>query len=129
MNKNLIEIQKRSKEIHSNTGEQNNEDSEGPVYDLYQIENIFHLELELPGALEKDIHVDLTPDYLKITYHIEESPSLEKMNYLIRKRRRGEFEFLYNLPSKNMVTRIPPQLSDGVLSLELEMPSPDEEPQ
>ncbi len=128
MGRDLIEIQKRTQLFHSEAEEQNTGDNRGPVYDLYQIGEILHLELELPGVLEKDIQVDLTPDYLTISCKIEEPPQREKQEFLIHKRRCGEWEYLFNLPSKNMTIRIPPKLSEGVLSLELhlEIPVSDE---
>ena len=128
MDQDLIEVQKRTQLFYSEAEEQKTGDHREPVYDLYQIDEILYLELELPGVLEKDILVDLTPDYLTISCKIEEPPHREEKAFLIHKRRRGEWEYLFNLPSKNMTIRIPPKLSEGMLSLELhlEIPVSDE---
>ena len=126
MDADLIEIQKRTQQITAYAEVKETTVGE-PVYDLYQVENTLYLELELAGVLEQDIHVDLTPEYLKITGNIANLQTVDTEAFHIRKRKRGPFEYIFPLPSKNMVTHSPPQLREGVLFLELNFEEPTQE--
>lgn len=125
MDKKLLKLQKRTPE-RSEPVEVSGFLENEPIYDLYRIGDVLHIELELPGVVEQDISVDLTPGYLKVTGKVEKTTAEENIDFLVCQRQRGTFEYMFNLPIKNMTTRHPPKLHHGVLTLQLQRESSKE---
>lgn len=121
MDKKLLKIHKSTPTVV----EQNQPcpETNEPVYDLYRVGDVLHLELELPGVEEQDILVDLTPNSLKVSGTLLASEQREKADFLVAKRPHGRFEYILNLPTLHMTTPVPPQLKNGVLILQFHAPA------
>ena len=127
MDKKLIKIQQTTPLLAEKTPSPH-EATQEPVYDLYRIGDVLHIELELPGVEEQDILVDLTPTYLKVSGTIAPLQTKEKADFLVEKRPRGTFEYILNLPASHMTTQVPPKLKNGVLILHLHSAGSSEKP-
>lgn len=119
MDKKLIELKERTARLEQ-TEESVNRNSE-LSYDLYTIGNEVFFEIELPGVSSEDFSVELTPRYLQIQGE-RRLPEVEgEPTYHAQQRRRGKFNYMFNLPSEEAHTHEPPVFKDGVLYLKLQL--------
>lgn len=54
--------------------------------DIYEKDNEYHIEMDIPGYDKKDINIEVKDGYLTVTAKKEEDKKDEKKNYLRRER-------------------------------------------
>ncbi|MBN2859054.1 MAG: Hsp20/alpha crystallin family protein [Sphaerochaetaceae bacterium] len=95
--------------------------TKSPSVDIWEDENAYVLEAELPGYSEKDIDVHVDKHVLKIS-SITEAEKEEKEetvspNYLIRERYCSSFERSFTLPDGVDEDNIAGEFKNGILTL------------
>ena len=83
---------------------------------IWEDEDQFTIELDLPGLTEKDVAVTLEGKHLTIK---GERKLTESANYTRRERGFGSFERVFHLPDDVDVTKIEAKAHNGVLTLRL----------
>ena len=85
--------------------------------DIYEKDNKYHVEMDIPGFDKKDIKVECDKGYLTITAQKEEKEEEHKdKNYIRRERRYGTYKrefYLGELDSE----KINAEFKDGVLTV------------
>ncbi len=120
MENDLLEIHKRTQQLATEVNQTENITLE-PVYDLYILENTLHMELELPGVIEKDIKVELTPTSLKIKGKVQRVKRLPEDAYLVQNRKYGTFDYMFTIPSQQILSHETPEFHHGILHLKLHL--------
>ena len=59
--------------------------------DIYEENNIYHIEVEAPGFEKKDIKIECKDGYLTINVKKEETEEEKNKNYIKRERIYGEY--------------------------------------
>ncbi|MBF0287474.1 MAG: Hsp20/alpha crystallin family protein [SAR324 cluster bacterium] len=122
MENDLLEIHKRSHQLATGMVHTGNITLE-PIYDLYILDGILHMELELPGVVEEDIEVELAPKSLKITGKVHKMQLLPDEAYLVQNRKYGIFDYMFTIPSQQILSHETPELHHGILHLKLHLES------
>ncbi len=123
MNQRLNELRQRGVEIEVEANAEPIDNQ--PVYNSYQMDDVLNLEIELPGVTEESVEVDLSSNRLKITGCFPELPHVPKDAYQTRNRKRGRFEYTFNIPPEAKVhTQSAPYFSRGVLYINFRMDLP-----
>lgn len=84
---------------------------------LWEGEEHFHIEMEVPGVSQDDIELTFEKGVLRIA--AERKPADEKRKYWHQERRYGRVERLVTLPESVDPESIEAELSDGVLQVTL----------
>lgn len=65
--------------------------------DIYEKENVYHIELDVPGFEKEDINVEVKDGYLTVKAKKENQETEEDKNYIRRERSYGEYTRSFNL--------------------------------
>lgn len=88
-----------------------------PLADVYETDDAYVVEVDLPGVKSKDINIEVVGNELAITGELKQT---ERKGLLRRKQRRvGEFEFRIALPREVDADQIEANLADGVLTVRI----------
>lgn len=89
----------------------------GPAADLYETEDGFTLEMNLPGYDLSDIDVNLEQGVLQISGSREEEAEEEKGTYHVRERGWGRFTRSFTVPHTIDPQGVGAEFSNGVLTV------------
>lgn len=65
--------------------------------DIYEKDNVYHVEMDIPGFDKKDVKIECDNGYLTITAERQEQKnSDEDKNYIRRERRYGKYQRSFN---------------------------------
>ena len=60
--------------------------------DIYEKDNTYYTEMDMPGFDKKDIQIEMKNDYLTITAEKKEEENDESKNYICKERSYGKYE-------------------------------------
>ena len=89
----------------------------GPAADLYETEDGFTLEMNLPGYDLSDIDVNLEQGVLQISGSREEVAEEDKGTYHVRERGWGRFTRTFTVPHTIEAKGVGAEFSNGVLTV------------
>ena len=95
-------------------------DFQNPAVDVWEEENKYMLEAELPGLSEKDIDVKIDDKLLTVSSVKKEKSKEKKSGYLIRERKESTFSRSFVIPENADREKIKAEFKNGVLTLEIE---------
>lgn len=87
--------------------------------DVYETDNEFVVEANLPGVKKENIEIKYVDGYLSIEATLKEDVEEKKRNYYRQERRRGSFVRRFLLPENVDVSKAKASLKDGVLTIRL----------
>ena len=65
--------------------------------DIYEKDNIYHIEMDIAGFDKEDINVEIKNNYLTVTASKTEEKEDENKNYIRRERNYGEYSRTFSL--------------------------------
>ena len=86
--------------------------------DIYEQDNKYHIEMDIPGFDKKDIKIETDNGYLTITASKSEEKNDENKNYLRRERSYGEYQRSFSLNDID-VDNIDAKFEKGMLFITL----------
>lgn len=92
-----------------------------PVYDMYLIDHILYLDVNLPGISEEEITVEVQSPYLYIRGEFLHPADITNEMYLQRKRPQGAFYFQFGIPTDTIIQTLDYHLTHGVLYLKIQL--------
>ncbi len=90
--------------------------------DVWESDQGYHIEAELPGISEKDVTIELVNRTLSIEVKKEESTTEEKEKegkYYIRERRNINFSRTFTLPDSADTDQLKAKFSNGLLFIDI----------
>ncbi|MBN1764402.1 MAG: Hsp20/alpha crystallin family protein [Sedimentisphaerales bacterium] len=87
--------------------------------DLYEDENNFHVEVELPGCRRDNIEVSLEDNTLYLQAKRQENKEEKDKNYYVRERVQGQWSRSIQLPAPVAENDIQASFKDGILKVTL----------
>lgn len=93
--------------------------TDGPAADLFETEDAFMLEMNLPGYELADIDVNLEQGVLLISGAREEEIAEEKATYHVRERAWGRFNRSFTVPHTINPKAVKAEFANGVLMVNL----------
>jgi HSP20 family protein len=93
------------------------EDVFSPAIDLYETENEYVVEAELPGLKQEEINVHVEDDVLTISGERKRERQIRKENLYRAERFYGKFERSISLPKDADKENIKASYKDGVLKI------------
>ena len=92
-----------------------------PSADVYETDNEYVFEFELPGFKKDDVKVQVEDNVLTVSSEVKEEKKEEKdKNYHIVERRYGSFKRQFSLPEDSDVEKIDAKFENGVLELKVQ---------
>lgn len=86
-----------------------------PAADVYETENEFVFELEVPGFAEKELSVEVTDHTLAVKGEQKEEKEVDEKAYRLRERLAKTFERRFELPPAADTAKITADFGEGVL--------------
>ncbi|MCG8467550.1 MAG: Hsp20/alpha crystallin family protein [Gemmatimonadetes bacterium] len=93
--------------------------SAGVPADLFETEERYGVELELPGYVESDIDVTVDRGVLTVTANRETESEEDGKTYHVRERRASRLTRSFKLPASVRADEVNASLADGILSVSL----------
>lgn len=90
-----------------------------PAADLYETEDAFMAELELPGFDREDINVTLEQGVLTVSGTREAEREDSEGDYHLRERRVGRFQRSFRMPESINVDDVEARFSNGILEIRM----------
>lgn len=90
-----------------------------PAIDLYEMDQEYVIEAELPGLNQKEIEVNIEDDYLTIKGEKKREREIKSEDYHRAERFYGKFERRIALPSDIDKEKVKASYKDGVLKITL----------
>ena len=90
--------------------------------DLYEDENHFNVEVELPGLKREQVEVTLEDNVLHMQAECLQDKDDKGSNYYVRERRTGKWSRSIHLPGTVACDKVEATFTDGVLKIALEKP-------
>jgi HSP20 family protein len=90
-----------------------------PPVDIYETEEAFVLEAELPGFTKEDIEIELIEQRLTLRGERKQPTAVKEEQYRRRERPYGRFERSFLLPTMIDRDKVTAQFQHGVLTLRL----------
>lgn len=84
--------------------------------DIYEIDNNYHIEMDIPGFDKNDISIESKNGYLIISVSKENHDENNDKNYIRRERSYGKYERSFYLGEMD-IENINAELKDGVLKI------------
>lgn len=84
--------------------------------DIYEKDDIYHIEMDIPGFDKKDISIEAKNGYLTVTAEKNDEHNEDNKNYIRRERSYGKYErsfYLGDLDSENVEA----EFKDGMLKI------------
>jgi len=89
-----------------------------PAADVYETDDEFVVELEVPGYAEKELSIEVSDHMLSIKgSHVREEKDEEHKEFALRERLEREFERCFALPRDADTEHLQAIFSDGVLEV------------
>ena len=88
-----------------------------PPADVYETEDEFVVELELPGYEEKELAIEITDHVLKVKGEHRETSEKKEKTYRLHERLEQEFEREFALPELVETEKLTATFKKGVLEL------------
>ena len=88
-----------------------------PAADVYETEDEFVVELEVPGFEEKELDVELTDHVLAVKGHGTEEKDENGKAYRLRERTERTFERRFELPPEVDATAVRADFEKGILEI------------
>lgn len=88
-----------------------------PAIDVYHTPEELVLEIEMPGANQENVSIDVTKDSLRFSGEISLPEKSEEITYLRRERRAGKFNRAFALPIDINPDRVSASFKDGILKI------------
>jgi HSP20 family protein len=88
-----------------------------PPVDIYETEEAFVLEVELPGFTKEDVDIELVENRLTLRGERRPKPDVKEEQYRRRERVYGRFERSFLLPHLIDRDKVTAQFQHGVLTL------------
>lgn len=101
------------------TGASGNYAAAAPAADLYETENAYVAELELPGFDREDINVTLEQGTLTVTGSRSAEREQEEGEYHLRERSTGRFQRSFRMPESVNVDEVQAHFSNGILEVQM----------
>ncbi|MCH7950448.1 MAG: Hsp20/alpha crystallin family protein [Candidatus Dadabacteria bacterium] len=101
------------------SGEATDEASWSPKVDIYETENTYVLNAELPGLKKKEIKIDLNDNTLTLNGEKKFEEKVDKENYVRVERSYGSFTRSFVLSDNVNAENITASYKDGVLKVTL----------
>lgn len=89
-----------------------------PPADLYETDEAYHVEMDLPGFTRKDIEVTIEQGMLTISGRREQQTA-EDENYHLRERSVGRFSRSFSLPASIEANDVEAHFDEGLLKVSL----------
>ena len=96
-----------------------------PAVDLYEKDDHFVINAELPGVDKKNISIDLKDRMLTISGERSYENEAKEENYYRRERSYGKFQRAFTLPADVDSDKIKAEFKDGLL--QIEVPKPEQQ--
>jgi HSP20 family protein len=96
-----------------------------PVVDIYDNEDKFVINAELPGVDKKDIVIDVKGRFLTLKGERSSEKEVKEDKYYRRERANGSFERVFTLPAEIDPDKIKADYKDGILKIDI--PKPEEQ--
>ena len=90
-----------------------------PDLDIYEDEDNFYVEVEIPGMSKDEVKVKVEDNVLVISGEKKQEKETKKRNYHVVERCYGSFQRALNLPDYLDVDKIKASYSKGVLKIEI----------
>lgn len=90
-----------------------------PPVDIYETEDAFVLEVELPGVTKDDVDIEFVENRLILRGAHRPKPEVKEEHYRRRERAYGRFERVFLLPTLIDRDKVTAQFQQGVLMLRL----------
>ncbi len=84
--------------------------------DIYEKDNIYYIEMDMPGFDKNDIQIEMKNDYLTITAEKKEEENDENKNYICKERTYGKYErslYIGDIDTEN----IKAEFKNGILKI------------
>jgi HSP20 family protein len=92
-----------------------------PSVDVYETDDEYVFEFELPGFKKDDVKVKVEDNVLTVSSEVKEEKKEDKgKNYHIVERRYGSFKKQFSLPEDCEVEKIDAKFENGVLELKVQ---------
>jgi HSP20 family protein len=88
-----------------------------PAADLYETDDQFVLEMEVPGFAEKELTVDVTDHTLRVKGERSEEKEEKEKAFLLHERIERSFERRFALPDEADAGKLKATFANGVLKL------------
>lgn len=89
---------------------------QGLKCDIYEKEDVYHIEMDIPGFDKKDISMEVKDGYLVISASKEDNVNEDEKNYIRRERVYGKYERSFYLGDLDE-ERIEAEFANGVLKV------------
>ena len=96
-----------------------------PVVDIYDTEDKFVINAELPGVDKKDIVIDVKDRLLTLKGERSSEKEVKEDKYHRRERAYGSFERVFTLPAEIDPDQIKADFKNGILKIDI--PKPEEQ--
>ena len=93
-----------------------------PVVDIYDNEDKFVINAELPGVDKKDIVIDVKDRLLTLKGERSSEKEVKEDKYHRRERAYGSFERVFTLPAEIDPDQIKADYKDGILKIDIPKP-------
>ncbi len=90
-------------------------ESWGPAVDIYETDDSYILEADLPGMKKEDIHIDVRANVLTLSGERKQEQKVEEDNKIRIERNYGKFVRSFTLPQNVDADHIKASYKDGVL--------------
>lgn len=88
-----------------------------PAADIYETEDEFVVELEVPGYEEKELGIEVTDHMVTVTGERKETKEEVEKTFRLRERLEREFERRFELPADADTKHVHAKFTKGVLEL------------
>ncbi len=88
-----------------------------PAADLYETDDRYVLEMEVPGFTEKELKVDVTDHMLTVKGDRKEEKERKERAFLLHERLEKSFERRFTMPDEADTGKLEASFKDGVLKV------------
>jgi len=88
-----------------------------PNADVYETDDEFVVELEVPGFAEKELEIEVTDHMLRVTGERAETKEEEKKDFQLHERLEARFERRFTLPAEADMKKVTASFGKGVLEI------------
>ena len=89
-----------------------------PAADIYETDDRFVVELEVPGFVEKELEIEVSDHTLKVSGSRHVEAEKEEKSFRLRERLDRQFERTFRLPSEVDAEHVHASFASGVLRVE-----------
>jgi len=86
--------------------------------DIYEKDNAYYMDLELPGMKKEDINIELSGNILKVSGEYKKDKEVKGKNYYRCEIREGSFSRSFTIPEEVKEEDIKAKFKNGILTLQ-----------